>query len=41
VFTADYTRIVDDRTYHYDDIFSWETVQREVERSLVFMGSRS
>ena len=31
--TAEYTRIVDDLTYHYDGIFSRQTVQRAVEQA--------
>jgi len=31
--TAEYTRIVDDLTYHYDGIFSRETVERAVEQA--------
>jgi len=31
--TAEYTRIVDDLTYHYDGIFSRETIQRAVEQA--------
>ena len=31
--TAEYTRIVDDLTYHYDGIFSRPTVQRAVEQA--------
>jgi protein-tyrosine-phosphatase len=31
--SAEYTRIVDDLTYHYDGIFSRQTVQRAVEQA--------
>jgi arsenate reductase (thioredoxin) len=31
--TAEYTRIVDDLTYHYDGIFSRQTVQQAVEQA--------
>ena len=31
--TAEYTRIVDDLTYHYDGVFSRETVQLAVEKA--------
>jgi protein-tyrosine-phosphatase len=31
--TAEYTRIVDDLTYHYDGVFNRETVQRAVEQA--------
>ena len=36
--TAEYTRIVDDLTYHYDGVFSRETVQRAVEQARDTLG---
>ena len=36
--TAEYTRIVDDLTYHYDGVFSRETVQRAVEAARDTLG---
>jgi protein-tyrosine-phosphatase len=36
--TAEYTRIVDDLTYHYDGVFSRESVQRAVEAARDTLG---
>jgi arsenate reductase len=36
--TAEYTRIVDDLTYHYDGVFSGETVQLAVEKARDTLG---
>jgi arsenate reductase len=36
--TAEYTRIVDDLTYHYDGVFSRDTVQRAVEAARDTLG---
>jgi arsenate reductase len=36
--TAEYTRIVDDLTYHYDGVFSRESVQRAVEQARDTLG---
>jgi arsenate reductase len=36
--TAEYTRIVDDLTYHYDGIFSRQSVQRAVEQARDTLG---
>jgi arsenate reductase len=36
--TAEYIRIVDDLTYHYDGVFSRETVQRAVEQARATLG---
>jgi arsenate reductase len=36
--TAEYTRIVDDLTYHYDGVFSRQSVQRAVEQARDTLG---
>jgi len=36
--TSEYARIVDDLTYHYDGVFSRETVQRAVEQARDTLG---
>jgi arsenate reductase len=36
--TAEYTRIVEDLTYHYDSVFNRETVQRAVEQARDTLG---
>jgi arsenate reductase len=36
--SAEYTRIVDDLTYHYDGVFSRDTVQRAVEAACHTLG---
>jgi arsenate reductase (thioredoxin) len=36
--TAEYTRVVEDLTYHYDGVFSRETIQRAVEQARDTLG---